>query len=39
MLTALENDTLTRVSAGTLMGNLMRRYWLPAAPGATGGSG
>jgi phthalate 4,5-dioxygenase oxygenase subunit len=30
MLTAEENETLTRVGAGTPMGRLMRRYWLPA---------
>ena len=30
MLTALENDTLTRVGPETPMGGLMRRYWLPA---------
>jgi len=30
MLTAEENETLTRVGAGTPMGTLMRRYWLPA---------
>ena len=30
MLTHIENDTLTRVGPGTTMGNLFRRYWLPA---------
>jgi phenylpropionate dioxygenase-like ring-hydroxylating dioxygenase large terminal subunit len=30
MLTAEQNDKLTRVGAGTPMGNLMRRYWIPA---------
>ena len=25
-----ENEALTRVGQGTLMGNLMRQYWLPA---------
>ena len=30
MLSKEENETLTRVGPGTLMGNLMRRYWLPA---------
>jgi 5,5'-dehydrodivanillate O-demethylase oxygenase subunit len=31
MLTAEENETLTRVGPGTPMGNLMRRYWFPIA--------
>jgi nitrite reductase/ring-hydroxylating ferredoxin subunit len=30
MLTASDNETLTRVGPGTLMGNLLRRYWMPA---------
>ena len=30
MLTKEDNETLTRVGPGTLMGNLLRRYWLPA---------
>ena len=30
MLTREDNEILTRVGAGTLMGNLLRRYWLPA---------
>src|SRR3954454_6785705 len=30
MLTQDDNDTLCRVGPGTLMGNLLRRYWLPA---------
>lgn len=30
MLRAEENETLTRVGPGTLMGNLLRRYWTPA---------
>src|SRR5579875_3852385 len=30
MLTAEENELLTRVGPGTLMGNLLRRYWTPA---------
>src|SRR5579859_232740 len=30
MLTRDENDALCRVGPGTLMGNLMREYWLPA---------
>ncbi|HIM81759.1 MAG TPA: aromatic ring-hydroxylating dioxygenase subunit alpha [Dehalococcoidia bacterium] len=31
MLTAEENERLTRVGLGTPMGNLMRRYWQPIA--------
>jgi phthalate 4,5-dioxygenase oxygenase subunit len=31
MLSQEDNETLTRVGPGTLMGNLLRRYWLPAA--------
>ena len=31
MLTAEENERLTRVGAGTPMGELMRRYWQPIA--------
>ncbi|MPZ49498.1 MAG: Rieske 2Fe-2S domain-containing protein [Dehalococcoidia bacterium] len=30
MLTEEQNDTLTRVGPGTPMGDLMRRYWIPA---------
>ena len=30
MLTQHENDTLAQVGPGTQMGNLFRRYWLPA---------
>jgi len=30
MLSREENDLLTRVSPGTSMGELMRRYWIPA---------
>lgn len=30
MLTADDNEVLTRVGPGTLMGNLLRRYWTPA---------
>jgi nitrite reductase/ring-hydroxylating ferredoxin subunit len=30
MLSAEENELLTRVGPGTLMGNLLRRYWTPA---------
>ena len=29
MLTAEENAQLTRVGPGTLMGDLMRHYWIP----------
>jgi phenylpropionate dioxygenase-like ring-hydroxylating dioxygenase large terminal subunit len=31
MATLQDNETLTRVSAGTPMGELMRQYWIPAA--------
>ena len=30
MLSTAENDLLTRVGPGTLMGDLMRQYWIPA---------
>jgi phthalate 4,5-dioxygenase oxygenase subunit len=30
MLTVEENERLTRVGPGTPMGNLLRRYWMPA---------
>ena len=30
MLKAEDNETLTRVGPGTLMGELLRRYWTPA---------
>ena len=30
MLSEADNEILTRVGPGTLMGNLLRRYWLPA---------
>jgi hypothetical protein len=30
MLTVEENELLTRTGPGTPMGELMRRYWLPA---------
>jgi nitrite reductase/ring-hydroxylating ferredoxin subunit len=30
MLTAAENEALCRVGRGTLMGDLLREYWLPA---------
>jgi phenylpropionate dioxygenase-like ring-hydroxylating dioxygenase large terminal subunit len=31
MTTAAESEILTRVGPGSLMGNLMREYWIPAA--------
>ncbi len=31
MLTAEENERLTRVGPGTPMGELLRRYWHPIA--------
>ena len=31
MLTAEENELLTRVGPGTPMGDLLRRYWHPVA--------
>ena len=30
MLSTTDNDALTRVGPGTMMGELMRRYWVPA---------
>jgi len=30
MLTAAENERITRVGAGTPLGDLLRRYWIPA---------
>src|SRR5215216_2035848 len=30
MLSREDNEAITRVGPGTLMGNLMRRYWIPA---------
>jgi phthalate 4,5-dioxygenase len=30
MLTREDNEIITRVGPGTLMGNLLRRYWTPA---------
>ena len=30
MVTQEQNDTLTRTGPGTLLGDLFRRYWLPA---------
>src|SRR6266508_5244471 len=33
MLTREQNDQLTRTDRGTLMGNLFRRYWIPALHG------
>ncbi len=32
MLTAEENERLTRIGPGTPMGGLMRLYWLPFYP-------
>ena len=34
MFSAETNEILTRVGAGTPMGDLMRRYWLPAVASA-----
>ena len=34
MITAAENELLTRVGPGTPMGRMMRRYWLPACASA-----
>lgn len=34
MLSAQDNERLTRVAAGTPMGELLRRYWQPIAPSA-----
>ena len=31
MMSAQENDLMTRIGPGTPCGNLMRRYWQPAA--------
>src|SRR2546423_13729125 len=31
MASAIESDELTRVGPGTVMGQLMREYWIPAA--------
>jgi phenylpropionate dioxygenase-like ring-hydroxylating dioxygenase large terminal subunit len=46
MLSAHDNETLTRVGPGTVMGDLFRQYWLPAvrsdelpAPDPSAGSG
>jgi phenylpropionate dioxygenase-like ring-hydroxylating dioxygenase large terminal subunit len=30
MLSREDNEILTRVGPGTLMGDLLRRYWIPA---------
>ena len=30
VLSKLDNEKLTRVSAGTAMGDTLRRYWQPA---------
>ena len=32
MLTAEQNEQLTRVGPGTPAGELLRRYWMPVAP-------
>ena len=32
--TRLENDALTQVGPGSLMGNLFRQYWIPVTPAA-----
>jgi 5,5'-dehydrodivanillate O-demethylase oxygenase subunit len=34
MITKEENDRLTQIGPGTLMGNLMRRYWQPVIAAA-----
>ena len=34
MLTADQNEMLTRIGPGTPMGTMMRRYWMPVAPAA-----
>ena len=31
MLSPEENELVTRTGAGTAMGEVMRRYWMPAA--------
>ena len=31
MMSAQENDLITRITPGTPCGNFMRRYWQPAA--------
>jgi len=31
MLSREDNELLTRIGPGTPMGELMRRYWIPAA--------
>ncbi len=31
MFTEQDNEELTRVGPGTLMGDLMRRYWMPSS--------
>jgi hypothetical protein len=38
MITSAQNDFLTRTGPGTPMGNLFRRYWIPALAVA-GGTG
>ena len=32
--TSEENDALTRVASGSLMGDLFRQYWIPVTPAA-----
>ena len=32
--TSEENEALTRVGPGSLMGNLFRQYWIPVTPAA-----
>src|SRR5688572_4050959 len=32
MLSKEDNETLTRVGPGTVMGNMIRQYWIPAMP-------
>src|SRR5713226_5978447 len=34
MLTREENELLTRIGPGTPMGEMLRRYWVPACPSA-----
>jgi phenylpropionate dioxygenase-like ring-hydroxylating dioxygenase large terminal subunit len=38
MLTREENELLTRVGPGTMMGNMFRRFWMPACTSAQLGS-
>src|SRR5262245_42357590 len=39
MVTPVQQETLTRVSAGTPMGELLRRYWIPVAGSSEIGPG